>query len=101
MAKTMIKHRKTYFSKGKIAVIAAIAAMMAPLFLSISAQIPNRSSVTFRPQVPTADRAAGNRVFLEHANVLRKNDTDSFMILVDSVKFTKGPMMMFCDSCHY
>ena len=29
MAKTMIKHRKTYFSKGKIAVIAAIAAMMA------------------------------------------------------------------------
>ena len=36
MAKTMIKHRKTYFSKGKIAVIAAIAAMMAPLFLSIS-----------------------------------------------------------------
>ena len=33
--------------------------------------------------------------------MLRKNDTDSFMILVDEVRFSKGPMLMFCDSCHY
>ena len=97
----MTKRPLLNVTKGKIAVIAALVAMMVPLFLSISAQIVNRSSVTFQPQVPLADRAAGNRVFLEHAEVLRKNDTDSFMILVNNVKFSKGPMLMFCDSCHY
>lgn len=75
--------------------------MMAPLFLSLRAQQPRHNTPDFSPQVPTADRAAGNRVFLEHANILKKNDTDSFMILIDSVRFSKGPMLMFCDSCHY
>ena len=54
-----------------------------------------------RPTVPTADRSAGNRVFLEHANLLRKAETDSFMVLVGDVMFTKGPMIMRCDSAHY
>ncbi|MDE5594995.1 MAG: hypothetical protein K2I89_05420, partial [Muribaculaceae bacterium] len=74
--------------------------MLAPLFLSV-AQRPGAERAIFTPQVPTADRAAGNRVFLEHADVLRKVDTDSFMILVGNVFFTKGPMYMYCDSCHY
>lgn len=88
-------------SKGRLAVIAVLAAMMAPLFLSISAQRNGARNAVFVPQVPTADRAAGNRVFLEHADILRKIDTDSFMILVGNVMFTKGPMYMYCDSCHY
>ena len=53
------------------------------------------------PQIPTADRSAGNRVFLEHADKLFKQTTDSFMILTGDVVFTKGPMIMKCDSCHY
>ncbi len=91
----------TDISKGRIAVIAALVAVMAPLFLTLSAQQDRNSAALFEPQVPSANRAAGNRVFLEHANVLKKLDTDSFMILVDSVRFSKGPMLMFCDSCHY
>lgn len=98
----MTERRHRNFSTGKIAVIAVLTAMMAPLFLSLRAQSSSgRDRALFTPQIPTADRAAGNRVFLEHANVLRKNDGDSFMILVDNVKFSKGPMLMFCDSCHY
>lgn len=54
-----------------------------------------------RPTIPTADRSAGNRVFLEHARTLKKNPQDSFMILVGDVVFTKGPMIMKCDSAHY
>lgn len=98
----MTNSSQRYFNKGRIAVIATLVAVMAPLFLSLRAQSPSgRDRAIFSPQIPTADRAAGNRVFLEHANVLRKNDTDSFMILVEEVRFSKGPMLMFCDSCHY
>lgn len=53
------------------------------------------------PAIPSADRSAGNRVFLERADVLRKETTDSFMVLVGDVVFTKGPMIMRCDSAHY
>lgn len=92
---------KRYFSNGRFAVIAVLAVMMAPLFLSLAQRPGGADRAIFTPQVPTADRAAGNRVFLEHADVLRKIDTDSFMILVGNVLFTKGPMYMYCDSCHY
>lgn len=88
-------------SISRLAVIAVLAVVVAPLFLSVVARQTSASQPVFVPQVPTADRAAGNRVFLEHANVLRKTDADSFMILVGDVMFTKGPMYMYCDSCHY
>ena len=54
-----------------------------------------------QPTIPTADRSAGNRVFLERADKLLKHPQDSFMILVGDVVFTKGPMIMRCDSAHY
>lgn len=41
------------------------------------------------------------RVFLEHADILHKQSTDSFMIISGNVKFLKGPMTMFCDSAHF
>lgn len=55
----------------------------------------------FTPQVPGASRAAGNRVFLDRAEVLYKTKTDSFMVVSGNVVFTKGPMTMKCDSAHY
>ena len=60
-----------------------------------------RPRATFTPQVPGASRAAGNRVFLEKADVLYKQRTDSFMVVSGNVVFTKGPMTMKCDSAHY
>ena len=54
-----------------------------------------------RPQIPAADRSTGNRVFLERAEVLRKETFDSFLTVVGDVVFTKGPMTMKCDSAHF
>lgn len=53
------------------------------------------------PTIPNASRAAGNRVILEHAENLSKSEQDSFMIVSQNVKFSKGPMLMYCDSAHY
>ena len=54
-----------------------------------------------KPMIPTADRSSGSRVFLEHADLLHKQTSDSFMVLTGNVVFTKGPMTMRCDSAHY
>lgn len=54
-----------------------------------------------RPQIPLVDRTADERVFLDHADFLTKHPEDSFMILVGNVVFTKGGMIMSCDSAHY
>ena len=74
-----------------------IAVLPGLLYAATSA----RTRPVIAPQIPTADRTGGNRVFLEHADILRKAESDSFMVLVNNVVFTKGPMYMRCDSAHY
>lgn len=54
-----------------------------------------------KPAIPTANRNVPDRIFLERADELRKAETDSFMVLVGDVVFTKGGMTMRCDSAHY
>lgn len=85
-------------SRRSFIALCAAAIALSPLLFG-SRQAPRRA--TFTPQVPTADRAAGNRVFLERADVLYKTETDSFMVVSGNVEFTKGPMIMRCDSAHY
>lgn len=80
------------------ALMALVAAMAV---LSYSAGQTPAERATFTPQVPTASRADDSRVFLERADVLYKERYDSFMIVAGNVKFTKGPMIMTCDSAHY
>lgn len=60
-----------------------------------------RQKITIGPTIPNRPRIDGNKVFLEHADVLHKNDADSFMVVSGNVKFSKGPMLMYCDSAHY
>ena len=60
---------------------------------------PNRPST--RPLIPLANRSTDQRVFLDRADILTKNPNDSFMMLIGNVVFTKGGMIMKCDSCHY
>jgi len=83
--------RRTFFALGSALALPALVLLADP-------QDPRPE---IRPTVPTADRTAGNRVFLEHADILKKNESDSFMVLVGDVMFTKGPMIMRCDSAHY
>lgn len=88
--------------RHKLAVIATVAALATPLLMpSHALTSPQKNQPVFTPQIPTANRAGGNRVFLERADELRKSDNDSFMVVVGKVEFTKGPMLMFCDSAHY
>ena len=75
-----------------LAVLPALIARTTPL---------RPDNIVIAPQIPAADRSDGNRVFLEHAEKLFKQTEDSFMILTGDVVFTKGPMIMKCDSCHY
>lgn len=46
-------------------------------------------------------RENDSRVFLDHADILHKQSTDSFMVISGNVRFTKGAMFMFCDSAHF
>lgn len=88
--------------RHKLVVIATVAALATPLLMpSHALTSPQKNQPVFTPQIPTANRAGGNRVFLERADELRKSDNDSFMVVVGKVEFTKGPMLMFCDSAHY
>ncbi len=89
--------RKKSLSRKSLFIPALILCMPALLALAVD----RTSRPEIRPTVPTADRTAGNRVFLERADKLKKNATDSFMTVVGDVVFTKGPMIMKCDSAHY
>lgn len=82
---------------GPMAALAFIAAV------SLGVPAVSQQSVvpSIKPQVPAADRSAGNRVFLEHADVLRKSQDDKYMVVQGQVLFTKGPMYMRCDSAHF
>lgn len=76
---------------------------MGAVLLPLVAVTPHRRPTPppIRPAVPTADRSSGDRVFLERADVLHKQEQDSFLTVVGDVVFTKGPMTMKCDSAHY
>lgn len=80
------------------ALMALVAAMAMLSYGSRQIETPR---ATFTPQVPTASRDDDSRVFLDRADALYKQRSDSFMIVAGNVKFTKGPMIMTCDSAHY
>lgn len=71
------------------------------LLPTLLAHALDRQRPEIRPQIPNVDRTRDNRVFLEHADLLTKADEDSFMVLVGNVEFSKGGMIMRCDSAHY
>lgn len=85
----------------KLVGLCALALAVAPAVVPAFGKGSKNNDVIIAPKVPTADRASGNRVFLERADILTKSDNDSFMVLNGNVEFTKGPMFMYCDSAHY
>lgn len=82
--------RRSFYA---LALLTALPALMSAVG---EAQRPE-----IKPMIPTADRSSGSRVFLDHADLLHKQSEDSFMVLTGNVVFTKGPMIMKCDSAHY
>lgn len=57
--------------------------------------------VAIEPQIPKAPRGNNSQVILEHADKLSRSKHDDYMVVTGNVKFSKGPMLMFCDSAHY
>lgn len=112
----MIDNRKRNGRLRHTSVLALLAFLLTPLVLPalpapnnkatrekqrigvMKARAPRLSAV---PTIPSASRAAGNRVILEQAQTLSKNEADSFLIVSGQVHFSKGPMQMYCDSAHY
>ncbi len=86
---------------GRMSVAALIVSVLWPLFMQGLPQThTSRRRPDIRPQIPMADRSTGQRVFIEHADVMEKLN-DTFIILRGNVRFSKGAMLMFCDSAHY
>ena len=94
----MTRRRLKYLPRGSFFALVALLCLPAVL-MALAAGEGRKPEI--RPMVPTADRSSGNRVFLEQADRLQKNAGDSFMTVVGNVIFTKGPMIMKCDSAHY
>lgn len=60
-----------------------------------------RRHVRIAPQIPQADRRKDGRVILERADRLTRALNDQYMVVTGNVEFSKGAMLMFCDSAHY
>ncbi len=86
--------------RAKLTIVATLAALALPVVAQGIAQVFDPMP-SFEPQIPKADRNEGGRVFLEHADVLNKEISDSFLVLTGNVTFSKGGMLMYCDSAHY
>lgn len=104
----------TPLQRRTIALCLAVAAILPPAWDALlyaakakttkgptPAELVPRHKGPIRPSIPKANRAAAGRIFLEHADVLHKQDRDSFMVLSGTVHFSKGAMQMYCDSAHY
>lgn len=91
-----MKLRPNSSAIAALSVLAAVSLGLPAISQDSAEKLP-----LIQPQVPTADRTAGNRVFLEHADVLRKSENDAYMVVQGNVLFSKGPMYMRCDSAHF
>lgn len=93
-----------YFNRLRLVFVAMTAVAVAVTCLGVPSRKPQRLNaprLRAVPTIPTANRAAGNRVILEQADNLSKGESDTFMVVSGNVRFSKGPMLMFCDSAHY
>ncbi len=78
-----------------------LSTLLATSCCAIFAHKPASQKVVIKPQVPSTPRKGDRRVFLDRADVLYKQVPDSFMIVSGNVQFTKGAMVMKCDSAHF
>lgn len=81
--------------------VACLAFLSLPV---IFAQTPRQSHV--RPVIPSADRRAPGKVFLEHADrLIQEEGPDgqprNYQILSGNVVFRKDAMFMYCDSAYF
>lgn len=99
----------------KILAAACVSLFLVPTLLLASPQSAKTSKTAQKtdaaqqrvsPQIPTADHSQTNKVFLEHADLLRYEQQfgvgaeDQYQVLTGNVKLRKGGMYMYCDSAY-
>ena len=81
--------------------LVAVTAFAAVAMTVGSSQVPDDPD-RVAPSIPTADRYANGRVFLERADKLLKPSADvEYQVLTGNVLFRCGDMYMYCDSAHF
>lgn len=91
-------------SKGNSALHWVLLLAAALVMASVWAQTPHgqfvrkRDTTPIRPTIPAANRNQPGRVFLERADVLRKESYEDYQTVVGNVEFRRGAMYMYCDS---
>ena len=82
-----------------LAIVLAATVLLPTLYAQVTRTAP--SHVPIRPEIPKAPRGRGDQVILERAASLERKPGQDYMVVTGDVKFSKGPMLMFCDSAHY
>lgn len=95
----------------RFAIIAILSLLVIPALWGLAgtlnsylSQPPARQTAQqpdIKPQIKYADRQNPDVVFLERADYLSKQRTDSFMVVNGNVLFRRMGMYMYCDSAHY
>lgn len=95
----------------RFAIFAIITFLVIPCLWAIAAglnpslsQRPATAAVEqpeIKPRIQDADRQNPAVVFLERADQLSKQRSDSFMVVNGNVLFRRMGMYMYCDSAHY
>lgn len=63
--------------------------------------VPEQPRVVIAPKVPTTPRKGDSRVFLDHADLMLRNDGQPYTVVTGNVQFTRDGMVMKCDSAHF
>lgn len=80
----------------------ALLVVVLPALWAVTLANPAEPAPTsIKPQIQNADRNNPDVVFLEHADLLTKHRSDSFMVVSGNVLFRRLGMTMLCDSAHY
>ncbi len=104
------KYTNTPQRHGRIHILLCLLAIVVPSLLCSGTEPDNKEQESIigktypiRPSVPTADRHAPGRVFLEHADKLWMDDRigADYQVLTGNVHFRKADMFMYCDSAHF
>lgn len=62
---------------------------------------PAPGRVEIAPKVPSTPRRGDSRVFLDHADIMLRNNGEPYTIVTGNVQFTRDGMVMKCDSAHF
>lgn len=98
-----LRHRRTNILLCLLAIVAPVLLCAKPGNQQAAQEPVIGKTYPVTPTVPSADRHAPGRVFLERADKLWMDDRidSNYQVLTGNVIFRKADMYMYCDSAHF